>query len=215
MSETITFPAQLRERAGKGAARATRRAGQVPCVIYGNGKQAMPISIETRLMKRELAGASFFNQIYQIDVGGEKEQVLARDVQMHPIKDEPLHVDFLRVSGDSKISVAVPVRFVGEEESVGLRRGGVLNVVRYDVDVECAPAAIPDFIEIDLAEADIGDSLHISSVKLPEGVTPLIRDRDFTIATIVAPSAVKAEASEAEEEAEAEEEVEEEEKEEG
>lgn len=202
MSKNVSFSAQLRERAGKGAARAARRAGQVPCVIYGNGKDPLPISIEARLLKRELADAGFFTQIYEIDVQGQKEQVLARDVQMHPIKDEPLHIDFLRVSGDSRITVAVPVRFLNEEDSAGLRRGGVLNVVRYEIEVECSPSAIPEYIDVDLADADIGDSLHISGVTLPEGVTPTITDRDFTIATIVAPSAVKAEAAEEEEGAE-------------
>lgn|SRR5690625_1643439 len=199
MEDRVSIPAELRERAGKGAARAARRAGLVPAVIYGDGKDATPISIEMRVMKRELNRAGFFTRIFEIEAGEKKQSVLARDVQMHPIKDEPLHIDFLRVSATSRVNVAVPVQFLNEEDSVGLRRGGVLNVVRHDVELECPANAIPDFIEIDVLKADIGDSLHISHVKLPEGVEPVIKDRDFTIATIVAPSAVKSEAAEGEE----------------
>lgn len=205
MEERVTIPAQLRERAGKGAARAARRAGLVPAVIYGDRKDATPISIEMRLMKRELNRVGFFTRLFEIEADGKKHVVLARDVQMHPIKDEPLHLDFLRVSASSRVNVAVPVQFLNEESSVGLRRGGVLNVVRYDVELECPANAIPDFIELDVAKADIGDSLHISHVQLPKGVEPVIRDRDFTIATIVAPSAVKSEAAEGEDGEEAEE----------
>lgn len=202
MTETVTLAAELRDRAGKGTARAARRAGRVPAVIYGDGKDAVGVTIETRLMKRELHRPGFFTRLFEIEIGGKKEQVLPRDVQMHPIKDEPLHFDFLRVAKGSTVSVAVPVRFLNEESSPGLRRGGVLNIVRHDVEVDCSPLSIPDHIDVDLANADIGDSLHISGVKLPAGVTPTITDRDFTIATIVAPSAVKAEAAEAEAEAE-------------
>ncbi|MDF2094959.1 50S ribosomal protein L25/general stress protein Ctc [Aquibaculum arenosum] len=203
MSETVNLPAELRDRAGKGTARAARRAGRVPAVIYGAGKDPVSVTIETRLMKRELNRPGFFARLFTIEVGGKKEQVLPRDLQMHPIKEEPLHFDFLRVSKGSTVSVAVPVRFLNEETSPGLKRGGVLNIVRHDVEVDCSPNAIPEHIDVDLSEADIGDSLHISGVKLAKGVTPTISDRDFTIATIVAPSAVKAEAAEEEEGAEA------------
>ena len=199
MEDTVAIPAELRERAGKGAARAARRAGLVPAVIYGDRKEPTPIGIEMRYMKRELKRAGFFTRIFEIEAGEKKQSVLARDVQMHSIKDEPLHVDFLRVSASSRVSVAVPVQFLNEEDCPGLRRGGVLNIVRHDVELDCSANAIPDFIELDLSQADIGDSLHISQVKLPEGVEPTIEGRDFTIATIVAPSSVRSEAGEGEE----------------
>lgn len=201
MSEIETLSAELRERAGKGTARAARRAGRVPAVVYGGGEPPLSITLETRVIKREMHRPGFFTRLFQIEVEGKKQQVLARDVQRHPVNEEPLHFDFLRVAKGDKLTVAVPVHFLNEETSPGLKRGGVLNIVRHEVEVECAPATIPEYIEVDLAGADIGDSLHMSSVSLPKGVEPTIKDRDFTIATIVAPSAVKAEAAEAADEA--------------
>ncbi len=196
MSDTIALPAEPRERAGKGAARAVRRAGRVPAVIYGDRKDPLTISLDPRDVDRELHRPGFFATLFDVEVGGKKHRVLPRDVQLDPVSDRTLHVDFLRVAQDTEVTVNVPVNFMNDEESPGLKRGGVLNIVRHEIEFSCRADAIPQQIEIDLTGLDIGDSVHISMIQLPEGVTPTITDRDFTIATVAAPSAVKAEAAE-------------------
>jgi large subunit ribosomal protein L25 len=153
---------------------------------------------------RVLGRTGFFTTITDVDVDGNAHQVLARDVQFHPVTDLPLHVDFLRVTESTRITVAIPVEFLNEEESPGLRRGGVLNIVRHDVEVSCRADAIPNALVCDLTDLEIGDSIHISHIDLPDGVTPFISDRDFTVATIAAPTVVRDEALEAEAAAEAE-----------
>ncbi len=202
MSDVASLEAEAREQAGKGAARALRRSGRVPAVIYGDKKDPLPISIDGRLLKAELSQAGFYLRLYDIKVGGKSEQVLPRDVQRHPVTSVPLHVDFLRISAGATIAVNVGVVFVNEEECPGLKRGGVLNVVRYEIELVCPAAAIPDSIIIDLTGLDIGDGVHISSVKLPPDVEPVISDRDFTIATIAAPTIQEEEVEEEEEEGE-------------
>jgi large subunit ribosomal protein L25 len=202
MVEHVTLAAELRDRAGKGAARAVRRAGRVPAVIYGDHKDPTLISVEPRELGRYLAKTGFFGTLFDIEVGGKKQQVLPRDVQFHPVTDQPLHVDFLRVTERTQINVDVMVEFVDEEESVGLRRGGVLNIVRHEIEFRCAAGNIPSSIVISLAGLDIGDSVHISNVDLPSGVVPAIADRDFTIATIAAPTVVVEEEEEEEGEGE-------------
>ncbi len=197
MAEIVTMPAQPRERAGKGPARATRRAGRVPGVIYGAKQDPLMISMDPRDLLRGLKTGSFLATVYELDVGGGKERVLPRDVQFDPVSDKPLHVDFLRVSAATEVTVDVPVEFLNEEESPGLKRGGLLNIVRHEIEMECRADSIPQHIEVDLTGLDIGDSVHISMVKLPEGVRPTIDDRDFTIATIAAPTVVRDEAEEA------------------
>lgn len=198
MSEVLKLAAEPRERAGKGASRAIRRSGRVPAVIYGAGSAATPIHLEEKILVRQLSTGFFMNSIVEIDVDGVITRTLPRDVQFHPVSDRPIHVDFFRLSGDEKITVNVPVHFVDEEKSPGMKRGAVLNIVRHEVSVDCAPSAIPDQLEISLEGLDVGASIHISAVKLPKGVEPHILDRDFTIATMVAPSALKSEKSEAE-----------------
>ena len=188
MSEIHKLAAEPRERAGKGAARATRRAGRVPGVIYGAKKDPVPLTLDPRDLRREIAGGGFFATLFDVQVNGGTERVLPRDLQLHPVTDQPLHVDFLRVSAATRINVNVPVVFHNEEESPGLKRGGVLNVVRREIELVCPADSIPAEITLDLAESDIGDSLHISQTTLPEGVVPTITDRDFTIATIAAPT---------------------------
>ncbi len=205
MSDTIALPAEPRERVGKGAARAVRRAGRVPAVIYGDRKDPLTISLDPRDVDRELHRPGFFATLYDVEVGGKKHRVLPRDVQLDPVSDRTVHVDFLRVAQDTEVTVNVPVNFVNEEESPGLKRGGVLNIVRHEIEFSCRADAIPQQIELDLTGLEIGDSVHISMVKLPDGVTPTITDRDFTIATVAAPSAVKAEAAEEQAAAEGEE----------
>ncbi|MDP3673595.1 MAG: 50S ribosomal protein L25/general stress protein Ctc [Novosphingobium sp.] len=193
MSEALTLAAEARERAGKGASRALRREGRVPAVVYGGKEEPLGIHVEERLLRRMLGTGHFTNSIVMIEVGGKKVRTLPKDVQFHPVSDLPLHVDFLRLAKDATVEVSVPVLFVNEEDSPGLKRGGVLNVVRHDLELVCDADKIPDDIRIDVTGLDIGDSIHISSVTLPSGSVSAITDRDFTIATIVAPSGLRSE----------------------
>ncbi|HYD24275.1 MAG TPA: 50S ribosomal protein L25/general stress protein Ctc [Croceibacterium sp.] len=195
MSEALTLPAELRERAGKGASRALRREGRVPAVIYGGKEQPVAIHVEAKELMRQLGTGHFMNSIVMVEVGGRSVRALPKDVALHPVTDRPTHVDFLRLSKDAKIQVAVPVVFANEDDSPGLKKGGVLNIVRHELELVCESDKIPDEISLDLAGLDIGDSIHISHVTLPEGSTSAITDRDFTIATVVAPSAMKQEAA--------------------
>lgn len=188
MSEIYELKAEVRERAGKGAARAVRRQGKVPAVIYGDKKPPMSISLPYKDVFMKLHGGGFMTTLAMIDVGGEKIRVIPKDYQLDPVRDFPMHVDFLRVSKGSKLTLEIPMQFVNEEDSPGLSRGGVLNVVRYTVEVEVPADAIPVTLVADLTGLDIGDGLHISDVDLPDGVAPTISDRDFTIATIAAPA---------------------------
>jgi large subunit ribosomal protein L25 len=190
MADITVMAATARDKVGKGSARATRREGRVPAVIYGDGKSPLSISIERKQLVKDMDTGSFFTSIYDIQVDGQANRVLPRDVQLHPVTDIPQHVDFLRVGANTTVAVDVPVEFINEDDCPGLRAGGVLNVVRYTVEVSCRPDLIPTSIVVDLANAEQGDSLHISAVELPDGVTPTITDRDFTIATIAVPTAV-------------------------
>jgi large subunit ribosomal protein L25 len=193
MSDTLTLPAETRERAGKGASRALRREGRVPAVVYGGKEEPLAIHVEAKELIRQLGTGHFFNSVVEVEVGGNKFRTLPKDVAFHPVSDRPLHVDFLRLSADSKVNVEVPVLFINEAGSPGLKRGGVLNVVRHELELVCESDKIPDDIAIDVTGLDIGDSIHISHVTLPAGSVSAITDRDFTIATIVAPSGLKSE----------------------
>jgi len=193
MSEQLTLAAETRDRAGKGASRALRREGRIPAVIYGGKEEPLSIHVEERALSRMLGTGHFSNSIVMIEVGGKSLRTLPKDVHFHPVSDRALHVDFLRVGKGATVEVAVPVLFINEEASPGLKRGGVLNVVRHELELVCDADRIPDDIQIDVTGTDIGDSIHISAVALPEGSTSAITDRDFTIATIVAPSALKSE----------------------
>jgi len=197
MSEQLTLSAETRERAGKGASRALRREGRVPAVVYGSNEEPLSIHLEEKVLMKVLSGGHFMNSVVMIDTGGAPVRTLPKDVQFHPVTDRPLHVDFLRISEHAKVTVAVPIRFVDEDKSRGIKRGGVLNTVRHELELICDAAEMPEEIRISLAGLDIGDSLHISAVTLPKGTESAITDRDFTIATIVAPSGVKSEAAEA------------------
>ena len=191
MSDTLTLSAEARDRAGKGASRHLRREGRVPAVIYGAGQEAQAIHIEERLLNRQLGTGHFMNSVVMLDVGGQSIRTLPKDVQLHPVSDRPLHVDFLRISEHAQIHVNVPVRFTDEEGSPGIKRGGVLNIIKHEIELICDAAEIPDEIVIALTGRDVGESIHISAVELPRGAKAAIDDRDFTIATIVAPSALK------------------------
>jgi len=201
MSDVLTLSAEARERAGKGASRQHRREGRVPAVIYGNKEDPLAIHIEERALVKILNTGHFMNSVVMIDVGGKKTRTLPKDVQFHPVTDRPLHVDFLRISEHAKVTVAVPVVFTDEEQAPGIKRGGVLNIVRHELELVCDAAEIPSEIAISLKGLEVGDSIHISNVALPRGAESAIEERDFTIATVVAPSALKATEGEAEAEA--------------
>ncbi len=191
--------AEKRDRVGKGTSRALRREGRTPSVVYGDKKEPISVSVETKELVKIINKGGFLSNTMSVEVGGKKHLVLPRDIQLHPVKDTPVHVDFLRVSAKSKIAVNVPVVFLNEADCKGLVRGGVLNVVRHEVELMVPATSIPENIEIDLSDFDIGDSLHISSFTLPEGVEPTITDRDFTVATIAAPSGGTDDADDSEE----------------
>lgn len=193
MSEQLTLPAEQRERAGKGASRELRRTGRVPAVIYGDKKTPLSVHVDEKILTKMLSTGHFMNTVVMIDSAGKKHRTLPKDVQFHPVSSRPIHVDFLRIGEHSTVTVAIPVRFDNEEDSPGLKRGGVLNIVQHDIELICDAAEIPDELHIDLTGLDIGDSIHISNVKLPKGAKPAIDDRDFTVATLVAPSAMKSE----------------------
>jgi len=183
--------AELREKAGKGSSRALRREDKVPAVIYGDKKEPTLVTLNRVALFKELNKGGFMNTSYEIEVGKVTETVLPRDVQFHPVTDWPLHVDFLRLAKGSSLNIMIPIHFVGEEECPGIKTGGILNVIRHEVEFSCPANAIPEAITIDISNLEMNDSIHISTINLPEGVTPVIDDRDFTIAMISAPSGLK------------------------
>jgi len=191
MSDALTLPAERRERAGKGASRALRREGRVPAVIYGGKDEPTPIHVEEKELLKQLMTGHFMNSIVQVEVDGKPVRTIPKDVALDPVTDRPVHADFFRLAKDAKIEVEVPVTFLNEEAAPGLKKGGVLNVVRHELELVCESDKIPDEIEIDLTGKEVGDSIHISEVTLPKGSESAITDRDFTIATLVAPSALK------------------------
>ncbi len=207
MSDTYVLKAEARDRAGKGSSRALRRSGMIPAVIYGDKKPPLSIALPYKEVHLRIHAGGFMNTIATIEVGKEKIQVLPKDYQLDPVRDFTMHVDFLRVSKNTVVTVEIPCHFVNEDDCPGIRRGGVLNVVRHGIEVHCPADAIPEAIEIDLTGLDLNDGVHISSVTLPAGVTPTITDRDFTIATIAAPAGLRSEGAEGEEEEEIETEV--------
>ena len=187
MSDTTTISAEQRERVGKWSARAARRAGLVPAVIYGDKKEPLGINMSSREITKIVHQPGIFCRLLDIEVGGKKSTVLTRDIQFHPVSDNILHMDFLRVSGSAMVAVGVPVEFINEDLCPALKIGGVLNVVRHEIELNCPATAIPEKIIIDLDDLKIGDSIHISAIELPEGVEPTITDRDFTVATLQSP----------------------------
>ena len=191
MSDQLTLSAELRERAGKGASRALRNAGRVPAVIYGNNEDPAAIHIEEKMLLKALHTGHFMNSVVMIEVGGQQVRTLPKDVAFHPVTDRPLHADFLRIGEHSEVHVDVPVHFIDEEASPGMKRGAVLNIVRHELELVCDAALIPDEITISLKGLEVGASIHISHVTLPAGARSAITDRDFTIATLVAPSGMK------------------------
>jgi large subunit ribosomal protein L25 len=191
MSDQLTLAAETRDRAGKGASRHLRREGRVPAVIYGDNKEPVSIHINERELMKALNTGHFMNSVVMIEGTGAAIRTLPKDVQLHPVTDRPLHVDFLRIGEHSTVHVNVPLHFVDEELSPGLKRGGVLSIVRHEIELIVDAAHIPDQIVVSMNGFDVGESVHISSVTLPAGAKLAIEDRDFTVATIAAPSALK------------------------
>jgi large subunit ribosomal protein L25 len=192
MAELITIRAEARDRAGKGAARATRRDGRVPGVLYGDKKPPVLITVDPKELDRELHKPGFFARLLTLEVGDGKERALPRDVQFHPVSDKPLHVDFMRVGAGARIAVAIPVHIVDAEKSPGIKRGGIVNLVRHEIELYCNADDIPTHIDVSLDGLEIGGSVHIRKVTLPAGTKPTIA-RDFTVATVAAPTVVREE----------------------
>ena len=189
IADTMVIPAKSREASGTGGARAVRRTGDIPAVIYGQGGDSRAIRLSFRDMEKPYNTGRFTSTLFVLDVEGEKIRVIPREVQLDPVTDRPIHADFQRLVAGSRIRLFIPVHFFNHLESPGLKRGGVLNIVRHEIEFFLPTENIPQFIVVDLAGMDFGDSLHISRVKLPEGLVPVIRNRDFTVATVAAPSA--------------------------
>jgi large subunit ribosomal protein L25 len=191
MSDQLTLAAETRDRGGKGASRDLRRNGRVPAVIYGNKQDPISIHVEEKALMKLLMTGHFMNSVVMVDTGKGAIRTLPKDVAFDVVTDRPIHADFLRISEHASVHVNVPVHFTDEETSPGIKKGGVLNVVRHELELICDAAHIPGEIAISLEGLDVGDSIHISNVKLPKGSKSAIDDRDFTIATLVAPSALK------------------------
>jgi len=192
MPKTSTLQVQGRDRAGKGAARATRRGGLVPGVIYGGNQDATLIALEPKILVSLMHDPAFKTNIFEVEIGGKKQRTMAMDVQLHPVSDQPIHADFRRIEKDTLVRVPIPVRFHNEGASPGIKVGGVLNIVRHEVEVRARPDDLPDHIDVDLTGLKIGDSVHMNAVTLPTGVKPTIA-RNFTICTIAPPTVMTVE----------------------
>jgi large subunit ribosomal protein L25 len=192
MAETPVLEAVARSGVGKGAARTARREGFVPGVIYGGGEAPQPISVGYNALLKQLKAGKFLSTLLNVKVDGADNRVICRGVQRDVVKDTPVHVDFLRLSEKSRIALWIPVEFINREKSPGLKRGGVLTVVRPEVELVVTASEIPEKLVVDLTGANIHDTIHISNIALPAGVKPTITDRDFVIANIQAPSGLAA-----------------------
>jgi large subunit ribosomal protein L25 len=191
MANMVELKAEVKSATGSLAARRMRAENRIPAIIYGGEAAPEMVTLLRKELWKQVETGHFLSTVYMLDIGGRKERVLPRDVQFDPVRDFLVHVDFMRISASSRIDVEVPVHFVDEDKSPGMKRGGALNIVRHEIELSCPADSIPEFIEISLAGLDIGTSIHISAVKLPANVTPTITDRDFTVATIAASSGMK------------------------
>lgn len=193
MAKNYAMEAATRDSAGKGIARALRREGRTPAVIYGDKKEPVLISVDQNSTNVEYNRGGMLSTLCKLSVDGKEALVLARDVQLHPVRDTVEHIDFLRVTDKTKIAVSVPINILNEDKSPGLDQGGILNVIRFEVELNCSATKIPDSIDVDIGEKEIGDSIRISDATLPAGVTPVIDDRDFALASIDAPKSLEEE----------------------
>lgn len=185
MEAKLKIDAEIREDAGKGSARAARRVKKIPAIVYSKDSKPVSITLPENVLNKAYFNGGFMSSIVEITAGKEKMFALPREVQTHPVKDNIMHVDFMAVNDKSEVRVMIPVRFLNRERCKGLKRGGALNVVRYDLELLCKPQDIPSHVEVDLLKINIGDSVHLSHIELPDGVTSAIKDRDFTIAAVV------------------------------
>ncbi|MFA5040417.1 MAG: 50S ribosomal protein L25/general stress protein Ctc [Bdellovibrionales bacterium] len=197
MADISVIPAQARTKSTKGAVSVLRKNGFVPAVIYGDKQAPALIAVENKVLVRFVEASGFMTRLFDLDVDGKKFRVLPRDVQYDPLSDRPVHVDFLRVSAETRVRVGVPVSFLNSEKSPGIKRGGTLNIVHHEIEIMCAPDKIPTHFEVSLEGLEINDAVHLSALKLPEGVKLTTREKDFTIATIAVPSAIRSENEEA------------------
>ena len=203
MNETVTFAAEKRAKGGRGPARALRREGKVPAIVYGGKEEPLMLAVGAKEIKRQLqTNPRFFSSLFMLDLGGETLRVLPREAQLHPVSDDPLHLDFIRAAAGTRVIVEVPVVFRNEAASPGLKRGGVLNIVRREIELSCPVESIRAQLVVDLTGLDINASVHISHIQLPEGVRPTITDRDFTVCGITPPTKGEVEAAAAATEAE-------------
>ena len=188
MRETLELKVEPRSKTGKGPAHQARKSGIIPGVVYGGDGSPEIVQVDERTLTRMYSTGAFLQTLVMLETGGKKTRVIPRAVQLDPVTDRPVHVDFLRLVPGGSVTLDIPVHFRGQENSPGIKRGGVLNIVRHEVALRCPVENIPEYIEGDLADLDIGDSLHISAFTLPEGVKPMIKERDFTVATIAPPT---------------------------
>jgi large subunit ribosomal protein L25 len=197
MTQVVTLAAEMRDRGGKGTARAARRLNKVPAVIYGDKQTPLLVNLDHNVLVRYVNKAGFLTHLFDLDIAGKKHRVLPRDVQFDAVTDRPLHVDFLRVSASTKVRVSVPVQFINPEKSPGIKKGGTLNIVHHEIEVMCSPDSIPAGFSVSLEGLEINDAIHLSALTIPANVSLTTHEKDFTIATIAVPSAVRAEAQEA------------------
>jgi large subunit ribosomal protein L25 len=198
MSAVEEFKVEVRPKTGGGAARALRQSGMIPAILYGGEKENIPLMVDPRDVEKGLQQSGFYTKIFTLKVGKDKEQALVREIQFHPVTDRPMHLDFWRVSKESKIHIAVPVHFVNEDKCLGLKQGGILNIVLHSLEVTCTADKIPEELTIDLAGMEIGTIIHTDALSLPKGVSVTHPERDNTLATLVAPRVAQEEISEAE-----------------
>ena len=183
--------ATKRENLSSGSNNKLRAKGFIPAILYGGKDQNQNISVSKKEISNIINSETFLSKVLELDIDGKKEKVIPRDVAYHVVSEEPMHIDFMRIVSGKKIILEIPVKFINHPDSPGLKRGGVLNIVRRKVELKCPAESIPDEIIVDLAGTDIGTSIKISSVKLPENVIPTITDRDFVVATVAAPTVIK------------------------
>lgn len=191
MSNIGSIEAQVRSLVGTGGARAVRREERLPGVVYGGGKDPVSISIDPRAILKDARSSTFFTKLYELNIDGKKERVLPRDLQLHVVKDHPIHIDFLRVAKGDRVHVSIPLAFINEDKSPGIKHGGMLNIVVHEIELACPADEIPEKIEYDLSGLDLHTSIHLSDLTLPKGATALHLDRDSTVATIIAPSSLR------------------------
>jgi large subunit ribosomal protein L25 len=196
MAQMVELMAETRDATGKAAMKEIRKQGMTPAILYGGDEAPQNLTVERKVIAKQVETGNFLSTIYMLNVGGKKIRVIPRDIQLDVVRDFPIHVDFMRISASSRVDVEVTVHFINEQESPGIKRGGVLNVVQHQIELNCPANAIPEAIEVDLTGLDIGDAIHISTVKLPANVKPVI-ERDFTIATVAGSSAMKPEEEDA------------------